>query len=98
MKRIFSKSTLIAFWEKHPETEQYFKTWYDSVLKANWFSPQDVKNTFGSASILKSNRVVFNIKGNKYRLIAKVNYEKQWLFILFIGTHNDYNKVNADNV
>jgi mRNA interferase HigB len=98
MKRIFSKSTLIAFWNKHPETEQYVKTWYDSVLKADWQTPNDVKKTFGSASILKRNRVVFNIKGNKFRLIAKINYEKQWLFILFVGTHNEYDKIDVDNV
>jgi len=98
MKRIFSKSTLIAFWNKHPETEQYVKTWYDSVLKADWQTPNDVKKTFGSASILKRNRVVFNINGNKFRLIAKINYEKQWLFILFVGTHNEYDKTDVDNV
>jgi mRNA interferase HigB len=98
MKRIFSKSTLIAFWNKHPETEQYVKTWYDSVLKADWQTPNDVKKTFGSASILKRNGVVFNIKGNKFRLIAKINYEKQWLFILFVGTHNEYDKIDVDNV
>ena len=64
MERIFSKGTLRQFWEKHPETEQYLKTWHETAMKSDWKSPNDVKNTYANASILKNQRVVFNIKGN----------------------------------
>ncbi|MDX9847115.1 MAG: type II toxin-antitoxin system HigB family toxin [Tenuifilaceae bacterium] len=98
MERIFAKSTLRDFWGKHPDSEQYLKTWYDIVLNSRWENPADVKQVYANASILKSGRVVFNIKGNSYRLVAKINFEKQWLFIRFIGTHKDYNTIDANTV
>jgi mRNA interferase HigB len=98
MERIFAKSTLRSYWEKHPETEQYLKTWYDTALSSNWRNPIDVKKTFSTAIILKESRIVFNIKGNSHRLIAKFNFEKQWIFIRFIGTHSEYDKVNANTI
>lgn len=98
MERIFAKRTLREYWEKHPETEQYLKTWYDVAMSSSWSNPNEVKKTFASASILKNKRVVFNIKGNSYRLVVKFNYEKQWVFIRFIGTHAEYNIINADNI
>jgi len=96
MKRIIAKSTLRLFWEKHANSEQYLKTWYETAKGANWRSPNDVKKTYAMASILKSGRVVFNIKGNSYRLVVKFNYEKQYGFIRFIGTHAEYDKIDAD--
>ena len=96
MNRIFAKSTLRDFWEKFPETEQYLKTWYDTAMSSDWKSPNDVKRTYANASILKDSRVVFNIKGNSYRLVTKMNFEKQWLFIRFIGTHEEYDKIDAN--
>lgn len=98
MKRIFSKSTLRDYWEEHADCEQYLKTWYDTTMNANWRTPTDVKKTYASASILKQGRIVFNIKGNTYRLVVKVNFEKQWLFIRFIGTHSEYDKINAESI
>lgn len=98
MKRILAKSTLREFWEKHSDSEQYLKTWYDTAKSANWFSPNDVNQTYIHASILKNGRVVFNIKGNTYRLVVKFNYEKQWAFIRFIGTHADYDRIDADTI
>lgn len=98
MKRIIAKSTLREYWVKHPDVEQYLKTWYDTAKSAKWLTPNDVKQTYISASILKNGRVVFNIKGNTYRLIVKFNYEKQWAFIRFIGTHADYDKVDANKI
>jgi len=95
MKRIHAKSTLRTFWEKHDDSEQYLKTWYDTVKHANWKKPNDVKKVYVSASIIGDNRIVFNIKGNTYRLIVKFNYERQWAFIRFIGTHAEYNKKDA---
>lgn len=96
MDRIFAKSTLREYWNLHPDTEQYLKTWYDTACNAGWKSPADVKQTYASASILKDSRVVFNIKGNSHRLVVKFNFEKQWAFIRFIGTHRQYDDIDAN--
>lgn len=98
MKRIIARSTLKAFWEKHEDSEDYLKTWYQTARTSNWKSPKDIKKSYGSASILNNNRVVFNIKGNHYRLIVKFNYERQWAFIRFIGTHSDYDRIDAETI
>ncbi|MEN8156664.1 MAG: type II toxin-antitoxin system HigB family toxin [Bacteroidota bacterium] len=98
MKRIFAKSTLRDFWVKHPDTEQYLKTWYDTAMSSGWKSPGDIKNTYAHVSILKQGRVVFNIRGNAYRLVVKFNFEKQWAFIRFVGTHKEYDHIDAENV
>lgn len=98
MKRIIAKRTLKEFWEIHADAEQYLKTWYDVAKNSHWKSPADIKNSFANASILKEGRVVFNIKGNTYRLVVKFNYEKEWAFIRFIGTHAEYDKINADEI
>jgi mRNA interferase HigB len=98
MIRIIAKSTLRVFWEKHRDCEQYLKTWYDTAKNAEWKSPNDIKLIYPSASIIADNRVVFNIKGNNYRLIVKFNYERQWAFIRFIGTHSEYDKINAETI
>ena len=95
MKRIIAKKTLKLFWEQYPDSEQYLKTWYDTAKHANWKNPSDIKKYYSSVSILKNNRVVFNIKGNTYRLIVKINYQKQWIFIRFIGSHAEYDKIDA---
>ncbi|MEQ9299802.1 MAG: type II toxin-antitoxin system HigB family toxin [Cyclobacteriaceae bacterium] len=98
MDRIFAKSTLRKYWEKHPDAEQPLKTWYDTAINCDWKDPSDVKNTYANASILKNSRVVFNIKGNTYRLITKFNFEKAWIFIRFIGTHAEYDKIDAEKI
>jgi mRNA interferase HigB len=98
MKRIIAKRTLREFWEKHSDAEQYLKTWFETAKTSNWKSPNDIKNVYANASILIDNRVVFNIKGNSYRLVVKFNYERQWAFIRFIGTHAEYDKINAETI
>lgn len=98
MKRIFAKSTLRAFWEKHPDSEQYLKTWYATAMSSDWKSPNDVKHSYASASIFKDSRIVFNIKGNSYRLVVKFNFEHQMAFIRFIGTHEEYDKIDANSI
>jgi len=98
MDRIFAKSTLWKFWESHSDSEQYLKTWYDTALSCDWNTPNEVKQTYANASILKDGRIVFNIKGNSFRLIAKFNFEKKWIFIRFIGTHAEYDKIDANNI
>ncbi|WP_181307720.1 type II toxin-antitoxin system HigB family toxin [Rufibacter sp. XAAS-G3-1] len=98
MKRIVAKKTLRDFWEKHADSEQYLKTCFDTTRASDWKSPNDIKRTFAHASIIGQNRVVFNIKGNSYRLIVQFNYARQWAFIRFIGTHSEYDKVNAETI
>jgi mRNA interferase HigB len=98
MERIFSKSALREFWETYTDSEQYLKTWYDTAMNSDWKTPNDVKQTYANASILKNSRIVFNIKGNTYRLVVKFNFEKQWIFIRFIGTHAEYDEIDADNI
>ncbi len=98
MNRIIARRTLREFWEKHADSEQYLKTWYETAKNSNWSSPNEVKETYISASILKDSRVVFNIKGNSYRLIVKFNFDRQWAFIRFVGTHSEYDKINANTI
>ena len=99
--RIIALSTLKAFWQDKPEhsdAKEPILAWHRHVLSANWQSPADVKQDFRHASILKDGRVVFNIAGNKYRLIVQISYVRQWVFIKFIGTHAEYNKVDANTI
>ncbi|MBP6979090.1 MAG: type II toxin-antitoxin system HigB family toxin [Bacteroidales bacterium] len=98
MERIFAKSTLRDFWQSHPDAEQYLKTWFDTAMNSDWKSPDEVRQTYANASILKEKRIVFNIKGNTYRLVVKMNYEKQWIFIRFIGTHEEYDRIDAATI
>lgn len=98
MERIFAKSTLRKFWENHSDSEQYLKTWYDTAMHSDRKTPNDVKQTYANTSILKKGRIIFNIKGNSYRLIVKFNFEKQWAFIRFIGTHPEYDKIDANTI
>ncbi|AFL79613.1 hypothetical protein Aeqsu_0081 [Aequorivita sublithincola DSM 14238] len=96
--KIFSRGTLRDFWEKHGNCELQLKTWYRETEKSNWSSINDLKSEYPNASILKDNRIVFNIKGNDYRLIVKFNFEYQLAWIRFIGTHAEYDKINANEI
>lgn len=96
--RVYSKSTLRDFWEGHRDAEQPLKTWYSLVRGAEWNSPADVKQRYPGASILQNNRVVFNIKGNDYRLVAALHYDTQRVFVRFVGTHKDYDVIDAETI
>ncbi|HHH52903.1 MAG TPA: type II toxin-antitoxin system HigB family toxin [Bacteroidetes bacterium] len=96
--RIISRRTLREFWDKHKDSEEQLKAWYRENEKTSWKNINEIKAKYPSASILKDNKIVFNIKGNKYRLIVKVNFEFQISWILFIGTHADYDKINANEL
>ncbi|MEA5554791.1 type II toxin-antitoxin system HigB family toxin [Anabaena cylindrica UHCC 0172] len=93
--RIIARSTLKEYWQKHPDTEKFLKAWFDDASCANWESPSDIKEIYANASIIANNRVVFNIKGNNYRLIVNIRYELGIIFIRFIGTHQEYDKIDA---
>ncbi|MBL8418453.1 MAG: type II toxin-antitoxin system HigB family toxin [Dechloromonas sp.] len=89
---------LRVFWEKHPDSEQSLKSWVDETKRASWSQPAEIKEQYRSASILKNKRVVFNIKGNDYRLVVSVAYHYQAVYVKFIGTHKEYDSIDAENV
>ena len=96
--RIISRKALRVFWEKHPDARQSLQAWYADVKHANWKSPTDIKKIYRNASFVANNRVVFNIMGNKYRVIIAVQYKFRIVFIRFVGTHQEYDHVDAATV
>lgn len=89
---------LRAFWEKYPDAEQQLKSWVDEVRNAGWTQPSEVKEQYRHASILKNRCVVFNIKGNNYRLVVSVAYRYQAVYVKFIGTHREYDAIDAETI
>lgn len=99
--RVIALSTLKLFWQNNPEyieAKQPTLAWYRHALKANWSSPTDIKRQFRNASILKDGRVVFNIAGNKYRLVVWINYPYRVVYIRFLGTHAKYDKIDVQTI
>ena len=96
--RIIAKKTLREFWEIHSDVETALTAWYNEARKADWQSPDDVMELYPNARILDSNRLIFKIKGNHYRLVVKVNYEYSIVWIRFVGTHAAYDKIDAKTV
>jgi mRNA interferase HigB len=96
--RVIALKTLRIYWSKEPNSEQALKSWFAVVKKAQWGSHNDLKEQLGKASIINSKRVVFNIHGNKYRLIVDIEYKVQQIFIVWIGTHAEYDKINVEDV
>ncbi len=89
---------LRVFWEKSPDAEQALKSWVDEAKKATWLQPAQIKEQYRSASILKNRRVVFNIKGNDYRLVVSIAYHYQAVYVKFIGTHKEYDDIDAETI
>lgn len=98
MMRIIARSTLREFWEVHTDVEQALRAWIDDVAQVDWQSPADIKSIYANASFIANNRVVFNIKGNKYRLIVHIRYDISIIFIRFVGSRGEYDKINADTI
>ena len=99
--RIIALSTLKRFWENEPSYADAIEptlAWYRHTLQADWAAPAEVKQDFRNASILKDGRVVFNIAGNKYRLVVWINYGYQVVYIRFIGTHTQYDKIDVQTI
>lgn len=96
--RVIAVSTLRDFWKKHPDAEQPLKAWYEEAVNAEWSQPADIKVQYRSASVLKNRRVVFNIKGNDYRLIVAIAYRLQVVYVKFVGTHKEYDAIDAETV
>jgi mRNA interferase HigB len=95
---VISRKILQEFWRLHPEVEETLQAWYHEARAARWKAPQDIRNRYRSADFLPGNRVVFNIKGNQYRLVVKINYASGTVFIRFIGAHAAYDKIDAEKV
>jgi len=96
--QIVARRTLRAFWERHADAEQPLRAWYHDVRKADWRSPADVKRVYPNASIIGENRIVFNIGGNKYRLVVAVNYPYRMCYVRFVGTHQAYDRIDVATV
>jgi len=99
--RIIAKRTLREFWESSPEysdSRASLEAWHKEVAEADWQTPQQIKSQFRNASILKDSRVVFNIKGNSYRLVARINYPYRVVYIRFVGTHQQYDDIDVETV
>ncbi len=95
---IYNRSSLIAFYKKHPDCKETLERWYHDVLSKLWRKPADIARDFNTARTLRNNRAIFKINENDYRLIVEINYPKGWVFIKFVGTHAEYDKIEADTV
>jgi mRNA interferase HigB len=96
--RIIALGTLRDFWIKHPSAMESLNAWYAIASRVQWASPADIKAAYRSASFIAGNRVVFNIKGNDYRLVVAVHYNRQIAYIRFVGTHKQYDQIDATTV
>lgn len=96
--RIIALKTLKDYWSKEPKSEEALKAWYKEAEAASWDGPADIKEQYRSASILKDSRVVFNICGNKFRLIVKINFKFKMVYIRFVGTHREYDNIDAEEI
>lgn len=96
--RVIALRTLREFWERHPDARPSLEAWYSDVREAKWKAPSEIKDTYRNASIVGKNRVVFNMKGNSYRLVVAIQYEHGIVFVRFVGTHRDYDHIDAETV
>lgn len=96
--RIIAFSTLRTFWEKHPDAEMPLRVWYAEACRADWRTPADIKAAYRNASFTANNRGVFNIKGNDYRLVVAVHYDRGQMFVRFVGNHRQYDKINVETI
>ncbi|MBN8860424.1 MAG: type II toxin-antitoxin system HigB family toxin [Sphingobacteriales bacterium] len=96
--RIIAVKTLKDYWEEFPQAEQALLSWYEEVNAANWNNPNELKAQYRNASVLTDKRVVFNIHGNAFRLIVDIEYQLKIVFVIWFGTHKQYDKINAKKV
>lgn len=96
--RLLTLRTVKMFWGKHADARIALQVWVKTVEKEQWACFNDVRKTFRSADVLPENRVVFNIKGNEYRIVVKIHYNTKFMYVRFIGTHAEYDKINAETI
>jgi len=95
---VITRRTILYYIDKYPLAANSLKIWYDELSKANFDNFNDLKNTYGNASIVANNRVIFNIKGNSFRLVVSINFKKQALYVIWFGTHAEYDKIDVASV
>src|SRR5882724_11508833 len=95
---IYNRNSLVSFYKKHPDCKETIEKWYHDVQSKNWKRPGEVTRDFNTARTIKNSRAIFKINQNDYRLIAEINYQKGWLFVKFIGTHAEYDAVDAEKI
>ena len=96
--RVLAVKALHTFWDAHPDVEERLKAWVHDAERSTWRTPMDIKRVYANASFLTDNRVVFNIKGNSYRLVLAINYEAGVVRVRFIGTHQNYDRIDAETI
>src|SRR5579862_6033133 len=96
--RIIVFRTLREFWEEHPDSEQQLRAWYQDAKRAEWKTPTEVKDAHRNASIVANNRIIFNIKRNDYRHVVQVRHDLQIIYIRLVGSHMDYDKIDATTI
>jgi mRNA interferase HigB len=96
--RVIARRTLREFWESHPDAERPLRAWFEETEQAVWKSPNEVKQAYANASVVGESRIVFNIKGNDYRLVVYVNYLAQTVYVKFIGSHAEYDRVDVATI
>jgi len=96
--KIIAIKSLRLFWQQHPQAEKALRGWYAEASRARWDTPAAIKAAHRNASFLGNNRVVFNIKGNDYRLVVAIRYTQQLMFIRFVGTHAEYDRIDAETI
>lgn len=96
--RIISRKALREFWERHPDARQALQAWYADAKRAAWKAPADIKDVYRNASFVANNRVMFNIKGNRYRLVVAMQYEHGIVYTRFVGTHREYDRIDAATI
>lgn len=95
---VISRKKLREFWENHPDARSSLESWFIDVKHAEWQKPDDIKSVYHNTSIIGNNRVVFNIKGNKFRVVVSIQYTHKIVFIRFVGTHQEYDRIDAKTV
>lgn len=95
---VISKKKLKEFWQRHSDAEQPLRAWYADAKRADWKKPTDIASVIQSARPIPNNRVVFNVGGNKYRLVVAIRYQSGVVFVRFIGTHSEYDKIDATTI
>ena len=95
--RIIKRAALVRFWSEHPDAKTSLEAWYGVVRKAKWTTPIELKQVYGNADLV-GRRTVFNIAGNKYRIVVWINYPYRVLYIRFIGTHREYDAIDAQSI
>lgn len=96
--RVISKKPLREFWESHADAKAALQAWYEDAERAQWRTPGDIKRSYRTASIIGDNRVIFNIKGNDYRLVVRIHLDRGYVYVRFIGTHREYDSIDAERI